>query len=160
MSMTETWVSGVTAEMIHALKWIIWIYPTFNFALTLYFIKWKQLGWQQLSHKVMSGISGCWGRRLSAQSTATDLQPSYGLQLKSRTVLREFHGMGFPLHYITKCDAKRWTQRLKEHETCSLEGRLTLLVQITCVWNHSTPKINVSIVLCVSVSVYACLMEW
>ena len=35
------------------------------------------------------------GCQLSAESIATDLQTSCGLQISSRTVLRELHGMGF-----------------------------------------------------------------
>ena len=34
-------------------------------------------------------------RQLSAESIATDLQTSCGLQISSRTVRRELHGMGF-----------------------------------------------------------------
>ena len=37
----------------------------------------------------------CRGRQLSAESIATDLQTSCGLQTISRTVRREPHGMGF-----------------------------------------------------------------
>ena len=35
------------------------------------------------------------GHQLSAESIATDLQTSYGLQISSTTVRRELHGMGF-----------------------------------------------------------------
>ena len=35
------------------------------------------------------------GRQLSAESIATDLQTSCGVQFSSRTVCRELHGMGF-----------------------------------------------------------------
>ena len=37
----------------------------------------------------------CRGRQLSAESIATDLQASCGLQISSGTVRRELHGMGF-----------------------------------------------------------------
>ena len=37
----------------------------------------------------------CRGRQLSAESIATELQTSCGLQVSSRTVRRELHGMGF-----------------------------------------------------------------
>ncbi len=51
-------------------------------------------------------------RQLSAESIATDLQSSCGLQINSRTVRRELHGIGFhgraaaSKPYITKCNAK------------------------------------------------------
>ena len=54
------------------------------------------------------------GHQLSAESIATDLQTSCGLQISSRTVHRELRGMGFHVRaaaskpYITKCNAKRW----------------------------------------------------
>ena len=74
-------------------------------------------------------------RQLSAESIATDLQTLCGLQISSRTVLRELHGMGFhgraaaSKPYITKCNAKRRMQWCKATppldsravETCSLE---------------------------------------
>jgi len=59
------------------------------------------------------------GRQLSAESIATDLQTSCGLQISSRTVCRELHGMGFhgraaaSRPYITKCNAKRLMQWCK-----------------------------------------------
>ena len=65
------------------------------------------------------------GRQLSAESIATDLQPSCGLQISSRTVRRELHGMGFHCQaaaskpYITRCNAKRLDSRAVE--TRSLE---------------------------------------
>ena len=37
----------------------------------------------------------CRGRQLSAESIATDLKTSCGLQISSRTVRRELNGMGF-----------------------------------------------------------------
>lgn len=53
------------------------------------------------------------GRQLTAESIATHLQTSCGLQISSRTVRRELHGMGFhgraaaSKPYFTKCNAKR-----------------------------------------------------
>ena len=52
------------------------------------------------------------GRKLSAESVATDLQTSSGLQISLRTVRRELHGTGFNGRaaasnpYVTKCNAK------------------------------------------------------
>ena len=53
------------------------------------------------------------GHQLSAESIATDLQTSCGLQISARTVRRELHGIGFhgqaaaSKPYVTKCNAKR-----------------------------------------------------
>ena len=50
-------------------------------------------------------------RQLSAESITIDLQTSCGLQINSRTVHRELHGMGFhgraaaSKQYISKCNA-------------------------------------------------------
>ena len=52
------------------------------------------------------------GRQLSAESIATDLPNSCSLQISSRTVCRELHGMGFhgraaaSKPYISKCNVK------------------------------------------------------
>jgi len=70
------------------------------------------------------------GRQVYAQSLATDLQ--IGLQISSRTVRRELHGMGFhgwaaaSKPYITKCNAKRQMQWCKasRHWTASPSGNL------------------------------------
>jgi len=68
-----------------------------------------------------------WGRQISAESIATDLQTSCGLQVSSRTVRRELHGMGFhgraatSKPYITKCNAKRWMQWYKARDHWTLE---------------------------------------
>ena len=67
------------------------------------------------------------GHQLSAESIATDLQTSCGLQISSRTVRRELHGMGFHGRaaasnpYITKCNAKRLMQWCKAHCHWTLE---------------------------------------
>ena len=69
----------------------------------------------------------CRGRQLSEQSIATDLRTSCGLQISSRTVRRELHGMG--IHdraaaskpYITKCNAKRQMQWCKARCRWTLE---------------------------------------
>ncbi len=67
------------------------------------------------------------GRQLSAESIATDLQSSCGLQISSRTVRRELHGMGFhgraaaSKPYITKCNAKRRMQWCKARRHWTLE---------------------------------------
>ncbi|KAI2659461.1 Transposable element Tc1 transposase [Labeo rohita] len=67
------------------------------------------------------------GRQLSAESIATDLQTSCGLQISSRTVRRELHGMGFhgqaaaSKPYITKCNAKRRMQWCKARHHWTLE---------------------------------------
>ena len=59
------------------------------------------------------------GHQLSAESIATDLHTSCGLQISSRTVHRELHGMGFhgqaaaSKPYTSKCNAKRWMQWCK-----------------------------------------------
>ena len=51
------------------------------------------------------------GRRLSAESIATDLQTSCGLQISSGTERRELHGMGFhgnciqAIHHQVQCKA-------------------------------------------------------
>ena len=69
----------------------------------------------------------CRGRQLSAESIATDLQTSCGLQISSRTVRRELHGMGFHGRaaasnpHISKCNAKRWIQWCKAHHHWTLE---------------------------------------
>ncbi|TMZ26485.1 hypothetical protein EMF65_33690 [Klebsiella pneumoniae] len=66
-------------------------------------------------------------RQLSAESIATDLQTSCGLQISSRTVRRELHGMGFhgraaaSKPYITKCNAKRRMQWCKARRHWTLE---------------------------------------
>ena len=80
------------------------------------------------------------GHQLSAESIATDLQTSCGLQISSRTVPRELHGMGFhgqaaaSKPYISKCNAKRRMQWWKarphwtlEHWRRSLEWWIALL---------------------------------
>ena len=57
----------------------------------------------------------------------TDLQTSCGLQVSSRTVRRELHGMGFHGRaaasnpHISKCNAKRWIQWCKAHHHWTLE---------------------------------------
>ena len=67
------------------------------------------------------------GRQLSAESIATDLQTSCGLQISSRTVRRELHGMGFhgraaaSKPYISKCNAKRRMQWCKARHHWTLE---------------------------------------
>jgi len=66
-------------------------------------------------------------RQLSAESIATDLQTLCGLQISSRTVRRELHGMGFhgraaaSKPYITKCSAKRRMQWCKARRHWTLE---------------------------------------
>ena len=69
--------------------------------------KWKRLGTTATQppsgrpHKMMERGQWmlrcivCRGRQLSAESIAADLQTSCGLQISSRTVHRELHGMGF-----------------------------------------------------------------
>ena len=65
----------------------------------------------------------CRSCQLSAESIATDLQTSCGLQISSRTVHRELHRMGFhgraaaSKPYITKCNAKRWRRVLWSDES-------------------------------------------
>uniref|UniRef100_A0A8C5QSV3 Transposase Tc1-like domain-containing protein n=1 Tax=Leptobrachium leishanense TaxID=445787 RepID=A0A8C5QSV3_9ANUR len=67
------------------------------------------------------------GRQLSAESIATDLQTSCGLQISSRTVRRELHGMRFhgraaaSKPYITKCNAERRMQWCKACRHWTLE---------------------------------------
>ncbi|KAL0147114.1 hypothetical protein M9458_057638 [Cirrhinus mrigala] len=67
------------------------------------------------------------GRQLSAKSIATDLKISCGLQISSRTVHRELHGMSFHGRaaasklYITKCNAKRRMQWCKARCHWTLE---------------------------------------
>uniref|UniRef100_A0A3Q2D7V8 Tc1-like transposase DDE domain-containing protein n=1 Tax=Cyprinodon variegatus TaxID=28743 RepID=A0A3Q2D7V8_CYPVA len=67
------------------------------------------------------------GRQLSAESITTDLQTSCGLQISSRTVRRELHGMGFhgraaaSKPYITKCNAKRRMRWCKARRHWTLE---------------------------------------
>ena len=67
------------------------------------------------------------GRQLSAESIVTELQTSCGLQISSRTVCRELHGMGFhgraaaSKPYISKCNAKRWMQWCKARHHWTLE---------------------------------------
>ena len=87
----------------------------------------------QLMHRVHRG------HQLSAGSIATDLQTSCCLQISSRTLHRELHGMGFhgqaaaSKSYISKCNAKRWMQWWQRPldsravETHSLEWRIALL---------------------------------
>uniref|UniRef100_A0A672YKD4 Tc1-like transposase DDE domain-containing protein n=1 Tax=Sphaeramia orbicularis TaxID=375764 RepID=A0A672YKD4_9TELE len=66
-------------------------------------------------------------RIVSAELIATDLQTSCGLQISSRTVRRELHGMGFhgraaaSKPYITKCNAKRRMQWCKACRHWTLE---------------------------------------
>lgn len=56
------------------------------------------------------------GRQTSAESIATDFQSSCGLQIRSTTVHKELHGMGFHRQapgskaYITQCNAKHQMQ--------------------------------------------------
>ena len=46
------------------------------------------------------------GHQHSAESVATDLQTSCGLQISSKTVRRELHGMGFQaIHHQVQCKA-------------------------------------------------------
>ena len=67
------------------------------------------------------------GHQLSSESIATDLQTSRGLQINSRTVRRELHGMGFhgraaaSKPYISKCNAKRRMQWCKARHNWTLE---------------------------------------
>uniref|UniRef100_A0A8C5PBY5 Transposase Tc1-like domain-containing protein n=1 Tax=Leptobrachium leishanense TaxID=445787 RepID=A0A8C5PBY5_9ANUR len=68
------------------------------------------------------------GHQLSAESIATDLQTSCGLQISSRTVRREeLHGMGFHGRsaafkpYIPKCNANRRMQWCKARRHWTLE---------------------------------------
>lgn len=67
------------------------------------------------------------GRRLSAQSIATELQTSCDLQISPSTVRRELHGMGFhgraaaAKPHITKCNAKRRMQWCKARRHWPLE---------------------------------------
>ena len=58
---------------------------------------------------------------------SADLQTSFGLQISSRTMCREHHGMGFhgraaaSKPYISKCNAKRWMQWCKARRHWTLE---------------------------------------
>ncbi|KAI4898858.1 hypothetical protein NFI96_004520 [Prochilodus magdalenae] len=78
------------------------------------------------------------GYQLSADSIASELQTSCGLQISSRTVRRELHGMG--LHgraaasepYITKCNANYRMQWCKAHRHWTLEQWRRVL------WSHQT----------------------
>uniref|UniRef100_A0A8C5P9B6 Transposase Tc1-like domain-containing protein n=1 Tax=Leptobrachium leishanense TaxID=445787 RepID=A0A8C5P9B6_9ANUR len=78
------------------------------------------------------------GRQLSAESIATDLQTSCGLQISSRTVRRELHGMGFhgraaaSKPYITKCNAKRRMQ------WCKARGHWTLKQCRSVLWSDES----------------------
>ncbi|CAI9592268.1 unnamed protein product, partial [Staurois parvus] len=69
-------------------------------------------------------------RQLSAESIAKDLQTSCRLQISTKTVHREFHGMGFhgqaaaSKPYITKCNAKHRMQWGKAHHHWTLEQYL------------------------------------
>ena len=73
------------------------------------------------------------GHQLSAESMATDLQTSCGLQISSRTVRRELHGMGFhgpaaaSKPYINQCNAKRGMQWCKARCHWTLEQWRRLL---------------------------------
>ncbi|CAI9595654.1 unnamed protein product [Staurois parvus] len=66
-------------------------------------------------------------RQLYAKSIPKDLQTSCGLQIRTTTVHREIHGMGFhgqaaaSKPYITKCNAKRWMQWCKACHHWTLE---------------------------------------
>ena len=78
------------------------------------------------------------GHQLSAESIATDLQTSCGLQISSRTVPRELHGMGFhgqaaaSTPYISKCIAERQMQWCKARPHWTLE-------QLRCVhWSDES----------------------
>ena len=67
------------------------------------------------------------GHQLSAESITTDLQTSCGLQISSRTVCRELHGMGFhglvavSKPYISKYNAKCRMQWCKARRYWTLE---------------------------------------
>uniref|UniRef100_A0A3Q2W3X4 Tc1-like transposase DDE domain-containing protein n=1 Tax=Haplochromis burtoni TaxID=8153 RepID=A0A3Q2W3X4_HAPBU len=67
------------------------------------------------------------GSQLSAESIATDLQTSCGVQISSRTVRRELHEMGFygcaaaPKPYITNRNAKHRMRWCKAHRHWTLE---------------------------------------
>ncbi|KAL0151306.1 hypothetical protein M9458_053497 [Cirrhinus mrigala] len=75
--------------------------------------KLTERGQRMLRHIVRRGC------QLSAESIATVLQTSCGLQISSRTVCRKLQGMGFhgraaaSKPYITKCNAKRRMQSVK-----------------------------------------------
>ena len=110
--------------------------------------KWKRLGmtatqpWSGMPHKMTEQGQRMLrhivrrGRQLSAESIATDLQTSCGLQISSRTVCRELHGMGFhgraaaSKPNINKCNAKRQIQWCKAHRywtlECSLEWQIVV----------------------------------
>ncbi|CAI9586182.1 unnamed protein product, partial [Staurois parvus] len=93
--------------------------------------KWKQLGTtatQPQSGRPCKMTEWCRcmlkhtvrrSRQLSAESVATDLQTSCGLQISTTTVRREPHGTGFhgrsaaSKPYIIKCNAKRRMQWCK-----------------------------------------------
>ena len=65
------------------------------------------------------------GRQLSAESVATDLQTLCGLQISSRTVHRQLHGMVSMVTaskpYFTNCNAKRRMQWCKARRHWTLE---------------------------------------
>ena len=97
---------------------------------TKYSTKWKRLGTtatQPQSGRPRKMTERMLRHQLSAESIATDLQPSCGLQISSRTVNRELHGMGFHGRaaaselYITKCNAKRRMQWCKARRRWTLE---------------------------------------
>ena len=120
--------------------------------------KWKRLGmtaaqpWSGRPRKMTE--QGQWmllcivhrGRQLSAESIATDLQTSCGLQISSRTVCRELHGMGFhgraaaSKPYISKCNAKcrmqwckarcHWTLEQWRRVFWSDESRINTLLNL------------------------------
>ena len=74
----------------------------------------------------VSGIITKW-KRLGKTAITTDLQTSCGLQVNSRTVCRELHGMCFhgwaaaAKPYISKCNAKCRTQWCKARHHWTLE---------------------------------------
>jgi len=98
--------------------------------------KWKRLGTTATQprsgrpHKLTEWgqrMLRCRGQQVSAESITTDLQTACGLQISSRTVRRELHGMGFhdraaaSKPYITKCNPKCQMQCCKARRHCALE---------------------------------------
>ena len=91
---------------------------------------------QQMLRRIM-----CRNRQLSAESITTDLQTSCVLQISSRTVCRELHGMGFQAEQLhlshTSPSAMRRMQWCKAHRHWTLEQfGLAAARKMVLVWLH------------------------
>lgn len=108
--------------------------------------------WQQVSYEVVwisehdLWILRCMmrrGRQPSAESITTNIQTSCALQIRSRTVLGELHGMGFQgqaaasKSYIIKHNAMRRMQWCKARHHCTLKVTIQAWLVCLVIWLRS-----------------------